>query len=125
VVLLIPVVIPRIRRRALRLATGWVLGLAGAAAAPYLALLLFFASLGAAMSTDVVTFEAAGSQSVLVTQDQFDGDTVNIYTRQDAISYRLIRSGPEISGWPRVKNQNCVLDTSTAGLQLTCGTKSW
>jgi MFS family permease len=59
--LLIPALIARIRRRKLRLATCWITGAAAAAAAPYLALLVFFAILGAAMSANYVRVEALPS----------------------------------------------------------------
>jgi MFS family permease len=118
--LLAPALIRRIRRRKLRLATAWTAGLAAAAAVPYLALLLFFVFLTAAMSADYVRLEAADGQSVLITQDQFDGEAVDIYVRQDDTHYRWSRSAPELAGWPRVKDQNCRLDTVGGGLQLAC-----
>jgi hypothetical protein len=104
-IFLVPALIRRIQRRKLRLAAGWITGLAAAAATPYLALLLFFTFLNAAMSADHVRLEAAGGQSVLVTQDPFDGDIVDVYKRQDNVRYRWIRSAPELAGWPRGKDQ--------------------
>jgi hypothetical protein len=61
---------------------------------------------------------------VLITQDGFDGDSVDIYTEQDEHHYKRVRSAPEISGWPRVKDQNCRLDTAGDQLRVTCGTKT-
>lgn len=118
--LLVPPLIRRIRRRKLRLAAAWTAGLAAAAAVPYLALLLFFAFLTAGMSADYVRLEAADGQSVLITQDQFDGEAVDIYVRHDDTHYRWSRSAPELAGWPRVKDQNCRLDPVGGGLQLAC-----
>ncbi|WP_309124098.1 hypothetical protein [Arthrobacter sp.] len=59
----------------------------------------------------------------LVSQDGFDGDTVIIYSEHDEYHYKRVRDAPEISGWPRVKDQGCQLD-SADGLTLTCGTKT-
>jgi hypothetical protein len=122
-IFLVPALIRRIQRRKLRLAAGWITGLAAAAATPYLAQLLFFTFLNAAMSADHVRLEAAGGQSVLVTQDPFDGDIVDVYTRQDNVRYRWIRSAPELAGWPRVKDQDCRLEADGDELQRACGAK--
>jgi hypothetical protein len=69
------------------------------------------------------TTGVADGQSVLVTQDGFDGDTVDIYTQHDELHYKRVRSAPEISGWPRVKDQNCRLDSAGDELRLICGEK--
>jgi hypothetical protein len=122
-IFLVPALFRRIQLRKLRLAAGWITGLAAAAATPYLALLLFFTFLNAAMSADHMRLEATGGQSVLVTQDPFDGDIVDIYTRQDNVRYRWIRSAPELAGWPRVKDQDCRLEADGDELQLACGAK--
>lgn len=94
--------------------------LIAAAAVPYLAVLLFFAVLTAVVSADYVRLEAAGGQSVLITQNQFDGEAVDIYVRHDDTHYRWSRSAPELAGWPRVKDQSCRLDPVGGGLQLVC-----
>ena len=118
--LLAPSLIRRIRRRRLRLAAAWTAGLAAAAAVPYFALLLFLAFLAAVVSADYVKVEAADGQSVLIIQDQFDGDSVDIYVRHDDTHYGWSRSAPTLAGWPRVKDQNCRLGTVGDGLQLAC-----
>ena len=117
---LVPALLRRIRRRKLRYAAAWTTGLAAAAAVPYLALFLFFAILTAAIASDYVRVDASGGQSVLITQDHFDGHSVDIYTRHDDTHYRRNRSAPELAGWPRVKDQNCRLAAVGDELQLTC-----
>lgn len=119
-ILLVPALLRRIRRRKLRLATAWTTGLAAAGAVPYLALFLFFAILAAAMASAYVKVDAPGGQSVLITQDHFDGDSVDIYTRHDDTHYRRNRSAPELAGWPRVEDQNCSLVAVGDELQLSC-----
>ncbi|MDQ0619200.1 hypothetical protein [Arthrobacter globiformis] len=94
--------------------------MAAAAAVPYLTLVLLFAYLGAAGIGDVVKVQSADGQAVLITQDGFDGDMVDIYTGHDELRYKRVRSAPEIAGWPRVKDQDCGLETAN-GLQLVCG----
>ncbi|QDG68112.1 hypothetical protein NIBR502772_19585 [Pseudarthrobacter sp. NIBRBAC000502772] len=94
--------------------------LAAAAAVPYLALFLFFAVLTAAMASDYVKVEAPGGPWVLITQDPFDGDSVDIYTRHDDTHFRWSRSAPELAGWPRVEDQNCSLGAIGDELPLTC-----
>jgi hypothetical protein len=61
---------------------------------------------------------------VLITQDGFDGDTVVIYTEHDEYHHRRVRDTPEISTWPRVKDQNCRLDSEGGKMQLSCGDKT-
>jgi hypothetical protein len=85
--------------------------------------MFLFAALGAFGIGDAVKITAADGQSVLVTQDGFDGDTVDIYTQHDELHYKRVRSAPEISGWPRVKDQNCRLDSAGDELRLICGEK--
>jgi hypothetical protein len=68
-----------------------------------------------------VKVTAADGRSVLITQDGFDGDSVDIYTEHDQVHYKRARSAPEISGWPRVKDQNCRLEAVGGELQLICG----
>ena len=47
---------------------------------------------------------ALDGQSVLITQDDFDGDVVNIFTEHDDFTYKFGREAPELTGWPRVKD---------------------
>lgn len=65
---------------------------------------------------------AADGQSV--SRDGFDGDTVDIYTQHDELHHTRVRDAPEISGWPRVKDQGCQLDSAGQELQLRCGGKT-
>lgn len=119
--LLAPSLISRIPRKWLRRTVGWTLALAAAAAAPFLGLTFFFAVLLAAGSGDYVKVVAPDGQSVLVTQDDFDGDVVHIYTHHDDFIYKFDRPAPELSGWPRVEDHGCRLDTVGEELQLICG----
>jgi hypothetical protein len=118
--LLAPSLISRIPRDWVRRTVGWTLALAAAAAAPFLGLTFFFAVLLAAGSGDYVKVVAPDGRSVLVTQDDFDGDMVDIYTERDELHYKRFRSAPEIAGWPRVRDQDCRLETAN-GLHLVCG----
>jgi hypothetical protein len=118
---LLPALIGRIPRKIPRRVAGWAAGVAGVACVPYFGLMLLFAGLGAFGVTDTKKNTAADGQSVLVTQDGFDGDAVDIYTEYDAYHYKWIRSAPEFSGGPRVKDQHCQLNDAITGLQLTCG----
>lgn len=118
--LLLPALIARIARKIPRRIVGWTTVAAVAAAVPYFGLMFLFACLGAFGIGDTVKITAADGQSVLITQDGFDGDSVDIYTEHDELHYKRARSAPEISGWPRVKDQNCRLDAASE-LQLTCG----
>jgi hypothetical protein len=123
--LLVPPLIRRIRRRWLRRTTGWIVGILGAALGlPYLALVFLFASLGAIGFNDYVKFQADDGRSVLVTQDGFDGDLVSIYSEYDDFHYVLNQSADELSGFPRVKNRDCHLAAAEARLVLTCGTET-
>lgn len=114
----------RIRQRWLRRSVGWAACAGLILAAPYLAVVVLFAFLGAAGIGDVVELEAANGQSVLVTQDGFDGDAVEIYTKYDEFHY--VRHGPadELAGFPRVKDRDCQLLATDARLRLTCGAES-
>ncbi|MET3934929.1 hypothetical protein [Arthrobacter sp. OAP107] len=119
-IFLIPAVIRRIPRKALRLGVGWTAGLAVAAAVPYLGIILIFAFLGAVGIGDDVRITAGDGSSVLISQDGFDGDRVIIYAQHDEYHYKRVRNAPEIAGWPRVKDQDCRLETGEA-TTLTCG----
>ncbi|MDQ0619169.1 hypothetical protein QFZ33_003193 [Arthrobacter globiformis] len=92
-------------------------------AAPFLGLVFFFAILNAVGIGDPVKLVAPDGQSVLITQDGFDGGIVNIYTEHGDFPYRFDRFASDLSRWPGVKDQDCRLDSSGDGLQLTCATK--
>ncbi|MDR6508628.1 hypothetical protein [Arthrobacter oryzae] len=119
--LMLPALISRVPGRIPRRIIGWTTAVAAVTAVPYLGIILVFAYLGAFGIGDTVKVVAANGQSVLITQDGFDGDSVSIYTEHDELHYRRLRGATEISGWPRVKDQDCLLDASGADLVLTCG----
>jgi hypothetical protein len=119
--LLLPALIGRLTRKIPRRIVGWTTVAAVAAAAPYFGLVFLFACLGAFGIGDTVKITSADGPSVLITQDGFDGDNVDIYTKHDELHYKRVRSAPEISGWPRVKDQNCLIATAGSELLLTCG----
>ncbi|WP_045731664.1 hypothetical protein [Pseudarthrobacter chlorophenolicus] len=119
--LVVPSLIGRIPKKILRRTVGWMTGLAAAAALPFLGIVLIFAILGAVGIGDDVKVAAADGQSVLLVQDGFDGDTVDIYTLHDDLHYQWARRADELGGWPRVKDQDCQLHSDATGLQLTCG----
>lgn len=121
---LLPALIGRIPGKVSRRIIGWTTAAAAAAASPSIAFILLFTYLSAFGIGDIVKFTAADGQSVLVTQDGFDGDSVDIYTKHDEFHYKRARSAPEIAGWPRVKDQNCRLNTFGDGLRLICGDKT-
>lgn len=122
--LLLPILIGRMRRRPVRRLAGWATAVGAAAAAPCLGVVFAFAVLGATGIGDTVRLEAADGRSVLVTQDGFDGDVVDIYTEYGSFRYKWARSAPELSGWPRVTDQACRLDAGEPGLRLVCGDKT-
>lgn len=119
--LLLPALISRLPRKLVRRIIGWTTAVAAAAAVPYVGVVYVFAYLGAVGIGDTVKVVAADGQSVLVTQDGFDGDSVDIYSPHDRLHYKWARSAPEISGWPRVKDRDCHLNTGGGELLLTCG----
>lgn len=116
--------IGRIRQRWLRRSLGLSACAASILAAPYLAVVVLVAYLGAAGIGDVVELKAPAGQSVLVTQDGFDGDVVTIYTRYDEFHYVMHRSAEELAGFPRVKDRDCHLVAMDGSLRLTCGEDS-
>ncbi|WP_155845124.1 hypothetical protein [Arthrobacter sp. 135MFCol5.1] len=122
--LLLPVLIGRIRRRAVRRLAGWATVGGAAAAATCFGVVAAFALLEATGIGDTVRLEAADGRSVLVTQDGFDGDVVDIYTENGSFRYKWARSAPELSGWPRVRDRECRLDAGEAVLRLVCGEKT-
>lgn len=119
--LLLPALMGRIPRKIPRRIIGWIIAVAAAAAVPYVSLIFIFTALGAFGIGDTVKVVAADGQSVLITQDGFDGDSVDIYTEHEELHYKRVRRAPEISGWPRVKDQNCRLEAVGGELQLICG----
>jgi hypothetical protein len=121
--LLLPALIGRTPRKVPRRIIGWTAVAAAAAAVPYFCLMFFFLVLGAFGIGDTVKITAADGQSVLITQDGFDGDSVDIYAEHDEYRYTRIRRAYELGGWPRVKDQSCQLAT-VDGLRLTCGART-
>lgn len=78
--LLLPALIGRIPRKIPRRIIGWTTAVAAAAAVPYVGLIVIFTALSAFGIGDTVKVTAVDGQSVLITQDGFDGDSVDIYT---------------------------------------------
>lgn len=70
---------------------------AAVATLPFVGIMFLFAYFGAFGLGDTVKVIAADGQSVLITQDGFDGDSVEIYTEHDEHHYKPVRSAPEIS----------------------------
>lgn len=123
-VLLIPALIAKIPRKLPRRIIGWTSLVAAAAAVPYVGILSILAYTGVYGMGDSLRIVAPDGQSVIVTQDDFDGDSVDIYIPNDDFHYKWVRSAPEISGWPRVEDQDCHLDSADGVLRLTCGSKT-
>ena len=121
VFLLVPALIDRISQRWVRRSLGWSASAGAILAAPYLLVVALFAFLGAVGICDHIEFEATTGQSVLVTQDGFDGDAVDIYTQYDEFHYVQHHRAEELSGFPRVKDRDCQLVATDALLLLTCG----
>lgn len=121
---LLPVLIGRVPRKVTRRVIGWTTTVAAAAGSPFIGIIFLFTLLSACGIGDTVKVTAADGQSVLITQDGFDGDLVEIYTEHDRLHYKRVRGALEISRWPRVKDQNCRLDTADNKLQLLCGDKT-
>ncbi|WP_354179330.1 hypothetical protein [Arthrobacter sp. UYP6] len=69
-------------------------------------------------------FEAANGQSIVVTQDGFDSDSVDIYTEHGRFHYVWNRQATELSGVPRLRNRHCQLTAAEGKLLLNCGTES-
>ncbi|MFF1386046.1 hypothetical protein ACFVWT_21055 [Arthrobacter sp. NPDC058288] len=122
--LLLPALICRITKRAPRRIIGWTIVAAAAAALPCVGLIFIFTALGAFGIGDTVKVTAADGQSVLIKQDGFDGDSVDVYTEHDEFHYKQAKSAPELSGWPRVKDQDCRLESAAYVLQLRCGVRT-
>ena len=111
--------IPKVR---VRETSGWIAFSLAALVSPLLALSLFFAFLIAAGIGDQTRFEADDGQSVVLTQDGYDGDSVSVYTEHGSFHYVYNRRAGELSGFPRVKDQACELIASEGTLLLTCET---
>ncbi|MFF1253534.1 hypothetical protein ACFVYC_13675 [Pseudarthrobacter sp. NPDC058329] len=122
--LLLPALIGRVPRNVPRRVIGWTTTVVAAAASPFIGIILLFTLLSAFGIGDTAKITAADGQSVLITQDGFDGDIVEIYTEHDGLHYKQVRRASEISTWPRVKDQNCRLNTADNKLQLLCGDKT-
>ncbi len=119
--LLLPTLISRVPKKTPRRVLGWTTGVAAVACLPYFGLVFLFAAFGAFGISDTMKITAVDGQSVLVTQDGFDGDAVDVYTEYDAYHYKWVRSVPELSGGPRVKDLDCQLGSTDSFLTLTCG----
>ncbi|CAN7222170.1 hypothetical protein [Arthrobacter sp. LjRoot14] len=122
--LLLPAMTGRITKRAPRRIIGWTIVTAAAAAVPCVGLIFIFTALGAFGIGDTVKVTAADGQSVLIKQDGFDGDSVVVYTEHDEFHYKRANSAPELSGWPRIKDQDCQLESAANVLQLRCGVRT-
>jgi len=122
--LLVSALIGRIRQRWVRRSVGGTACAGSILAAPYLAAVVLVAYSGAAGIGDHVELEAPTGQSVLVTQDGFDGDVVEIFTKYDEFHYVRHGSADELAGFPRIKDRDCQLLATDARLRLTCGADS-
>lgn len=122
--LLASALIGRIRQRWLRRSVGWTACAGFILAAPYLAAVVLVAYFGAAGIGDNVESAAPTGQSLLVTQDGFDGDVVVIFTKYDEFHYVRHGSADELAGFPRVKDRDCQLLATDTRLRLTCGADS-
>lgn len=124
-VLLARGLIGRIRTAWIRQAAGWTTAAAGLLALPAPAMMAFIVLSSVGLAGDQVRVEADDGRSVVLTQDGFDGDRVDVYTRQGPFTY--VRTGPAdgLSSFPRVKDRDCALDSADEGsLLLTCGTET-
>lgn len=122
--LLASALIGRIRQRWVRRSVGWTACGGSILAAPYLAAVVLAAYVGAAGIGDNVELGAVTGQWVLVTQDGFDGDVVEIFTKYDEFHYVRHGSADELAGFPRVKDRDCQLLAADTRLRLTCGADS-
>jgi hypothetical protein len=117
--LLLPSLIRRVPLRWLRVTTGWASAVAAVAAAPFVGLLMLYSLMLCSGTT--VHEVAPDGRSIIVTQDQFDGDGVGIYTEFDAFHYRWYREAPELSGPRTISSEDCRLESSGEALVLRCG----
>lgn len=119
--LLVPPLVRLVKTRWARRVLGSLVVAASAAAGLVWLLLLFVFLLGAG-ARDYLTVRAADGLKVIVSQDNFDGDTVSIWVPHSALFYRATDAGQELSGSEAVMQGDCGLDSSGNGLVLTCGT---
>ena len=116
--------IGRIPKPWIRTAAGWTTFAAAVAASPFVLLTALVIFLLAAGIGDQTRFEAPNGQSIVVTQDGFDGDSVSIYTQHGRFHYVWNRQADELGGFPRVKDRNCELSAAENALLFTCGTET-
>ncbi|MDP9982751.1 hypothetical protein J2W14_002143 [Pseudarthrobacter oxydans] len=117
--LLLPSLIRRVHPRWLRVTTGWAAAVAAVAAAPFAGMFLL---VGLLLSFGTSVREVApDGRSIVVSQGQFDGDVVHIYTEYDDFHYRWYREAPELSGPRIITSENCGLESSGEALVLSRG----
>ena len=116
--------IGRIPRAWIRHTTGWTAFAAAVVVSPLVLLTALLVFLLAAGIGDQTRFEASNGQSIVVTQDGFDGDSVAIYTEHERFHYVRNRQAYELGGFPRVKDRDCELVSDEEALQLTCGAET-
>jgi hypothetical protein len=118
--LLIPPLVRRVRTIWARriLASSVVLAAVAASLVWLLLLVILFLSAGA---RDYLTVRSAEGQTVIVSQDNFDGDMVSIWVPHSTFFYRPSDAGRELSGSEAVMQGDCELDSSGNDLLLTCG----
>jgi hypothetical protein len=115
----LPSLIRRVHPRWLRVTTGWAAAVAAVAAVPFVGMFLL---VGVILSFGTSVREVApDGRSIVVSQDQFDGDVVHIYTEFDAFHYRWYREAPELSGPRTITSESCRLESSGEAIVLSCG----
>jgi hypothetical protein len=67
---------------------------------------------------------AEDGQKVIVSQDNFDGDTVTVLVPHSTFFYRWTNAGQELSGSEAVMRGDCTLENQGVQLVLTCGPTS-
>lgn len=113
--------IGRIPKAWIRHTTGWATFAVAVVASPFVLLTALVVFLIAAGIGDQTRFEAPNGESIVVTQDGFDGDSVSVYTEHGRFHYVWNRQAGELSGFPRVKDRDCDLIAAEEKLLLTCG----
>jgi hypothetical protein len=118
--LLIPPLLRRVRTIWARriLASSVVLAAIAAGLVWLLLLGVLFLSAGA---RDYLTVRSAEGQTVIVSQDNFDGDMVSLWVPHSTFFYRPTDAGDELSGSEAVMQGDCALESSGNNLLLTCG----
>ena len=119
--LLIPPLVRRVRTIWARRIVASSVVLA-AAAAGLMWLLLLGILLLSAGARDYLTVRSADGQTVIVSQDNFDGDLVSLWVPHSTFFYQPTNGGNELSGSEAVMQGDCELDRSGNNLLLTCGT---